>query len=76
MAIVADRHGRGTNALLLAPPDVIDVAFGGDSRLAHVAAADAAGATTLELVGPLRLDVDTPDDLLLAQAEGAELVRG
>jgi 2-phospho-L-lactate guanylyltransferase len=67
VAIVPDRHGRGTNALLLAPPDAIDTCFGGDSRAAHAAAAEAAGAEYVELGGPLRLDVDTPDDLLLAE---------
>ena len=68
VAIVPDRHGRGTNALLIAPPDAIDVCFGGDSRAAHVAAANAVGARLVELEGPLALDVDTPDDLLLAEA--------
>jgi 2-phospho-L-lactate guanylyltransferase len=68
VAIVADRHGRGTNALLLAPPDAIDTCFGGDSRSAHVGAARAAGARLVELGGPLSLDLDTPDDLLLAEA--------
>jgi 2-phospho-L-lactate guanylyltransferase len=67
VTIVPDRHGRGTNALLLAPPDAIDTCFGGDSRAAHAAAAEAAGAEYVELGGPLRLDVDTPDDLLLAE---------
>ena len=33
--LAPDRHGRGTNALLLDPPDVIEPAFGGDSRAAH-----------------------------------------
>ena len=32
VVLAPDRHGRGTNALLLDPPDVIDPAFGGDSR--------------------------------------------
>jgi 2-phospho-L-lactate/phosphoenolpyruvate guanylyltransferase len=68
VAIVADRHGRGTNALLLAPPDAIDTCFGGDSRQAHAEAAAAAGAALIELDGPLSLDLDTPDDLLAAQA--------
>ena len=67
VAIVPDRHGRGTNALLLAPPDAIDTCFGGDSRAAHAAAAREAGATLVELDGPLTLDLDTPDDLLLAE---------
>jgi 2-phospho-L-lactate guanylyltransferase len=68
VAIVPDRHGRGTNALLLAPPDAIDTCFGGDSRSAHATAAVAAGARLVELDGPLALDVDTADDLLLAEA--------
>jgi len=76
VAIVADRHGRGTNALLLAPPDVIDVCFGGDSHRAHAAAATAAGARLIELDGPLSEDIDTPDDLLLAQARTPESVGG
>jgi 2-phospho-L-lactate guanylyltransferase len=67
VAIVPDRHGRGTNALLLAPPDAIDTCFGGDSRAAHAAAAHAAGAELIELGGPLSLDLDTPDDLLLSE---------
>ena len=70
MALVADRHGRGTNALLVSPPDAIAVAFGSGSRAAHLAAAEAAGATSVELDGPLGLDVDTPDDLILAEALG------
>jgi 2-phospho-L-lactate guanylyltransferase len=67
VAIVPDRHGRGTNALLIAPPDAIDVCFGGDSALAHQAAARTAGARLDVLGGPLTLDLDTPDDLLLAE---------
>ena len=68
VAIVPDRHGRGTNALLIAPPDAIDPCFGGDSAIAHEAGARAAGASLQILGGPLALDLDTPDDLLLAEA--------
>ncbi len=68
VAIVRDRHGRGTNALLLAPPDAIETSFGGDSAIAHAAAARDRGARLVELDGPLTLDLDTPDDLLLAEA--------
>ena len=68
VAIVADRHGRGTNALVIAPPDAIEPCFGGDSHSAHVAAAREAGARLVELGGPLMNDLDTPDDLLLAEA--------
>jgi 2-phospho-L-lactate guanylyltransferase len=68
VGVAPDRHGRGTNALLLDPPGVIDPAFGGDSRDAHAGLAATAGATFVELPGLLELDVDTPDDLLLAEA--------
>jgi len=76
VVIVADRHGRGTNALLVAPPDAIDFCFGGDSRAAHAAAAHDAGALLVELAGPLRLDLDTPDDLVIAETADPELARG
>ena len=68
VALVADRHGRGTNALLLSPPAIAAPRFGEASRAAHRGAAEAAGARWLELDGPLALDVDTPADLLLAAA--------
>lgn len=76
VAIVPDRHGRGTNALLLMPPDVIDFCFGGDSRDAHIEAGRSAGARVDVLGGPLTLDIDTPEDLLLAQTETPEAVGG
>jgi 2-phospho-L-lactate/phosphoenolpyruvate guanylyltransferase len=62
--IVPDRHGTGTNALLLTPPDVLAPTFGPDSRRRHLADAGAAGvpAEIVEL-DSLGLDVDTPDDL-------------
>jgi 2-phospho-L-lactate guanylyltransferase len=68
VVIVPDRHGRGTNALLIAPPDAIEVCFGGESAPAHEAAARAAGARLVVLDSPLALDLDTPDDLLIAEA--------
>ncbi len=76
VAMVADRHERGTNALLLSPPDVIDFCFGGDSHDAHLRAARAVGAFVVELDSPLRLDVDTAEDLVLAQAAHPERARG
>jgi 2-phospho-L-lactate guanylyltransferase len=75
VALAPDRHGRGTNAQLLDPPGVIDPAFGGDSRAAHAGLAAAAGARFVELPGPLELDVDTADDLLLAEAIRPEALR-
>jgi 2-phospho-L-lactate guanylyltransferase len=65
---VPDRHGRGTNALLVAPPMTIDPAFGEGSFAAHEAAATAAGAVFVRHGGPLTLDVDTGADLLVAEA--------
>lgn len=70
--LVPDRHGNGTNALLVAPPTAIDFRFGEASRAAHESAAKAAGATYLEVEGPLSFDVDTPDDLLEADERGLD----
>lgn len=64
VVIVADRHGHGTNALVLTPPDVIEPAFGPGSRALHEQAAAAAGVPcTVEAVPTLALDVDTTEDL-------------
>ena len=71
VVLAPDRHGRGTNALLLDPPDVIDPAFGGDSRAGHAWLASSADAAFVEVPDVLGLDVDTPDDLLLAEATEA-----
>ena len=72
VVLVPDRHGRGTNALLLDPPDVIDPAFGGDSRAGHAWLASSADAAYAEVADVLELDVDTPEDLLLAEAIAPE----
>jgi 2-phospho-L-lactate guanylyltransferase len=67
--IMPDRHGSGTNALLLTPPDAITPSFGPDSRERHGAIADAAGvAHRVVEVSSLALDIDTPDDLTALQA--------
>ena len=77
VVLVPDRHRRGTNALLLDPPDAIDPGFGGDSRAGHAWLAGSADIPFVELaVDGLDLDIDTPDDLLLAEAvrhEGADV---
>ncbi len=75
VAVVPDRAGTGTNVLLLVPPGSIPFLFGEGSRAAHAAAARAAGAVHLELGGPLALDLDTPDDLLAAEAAGLGSLR-
>jgi len=65
IVLVTDRHGNGTNALLLRPPHAIAFAFGPGSRHAHRAAAEAVGARYVEVEGPLAFDLDTPDDLVV-----------
>lgn len=62
--IVPDRHGEGTNALLLTPPDAMPPSFGDGSRRRHAELATARGATPEVVELPsLALDVDTPEDL-------------
>jgi 2-phospho-L-lactate/phosphoenolpyruvate guanylyltransferase len=64
VVVVPDRHGTGTNALLLAPPDAIAPSFGEGSRRRHLREALEAGFTpAIEPLVSLGLDVDTPDDL-------------
>jgi 2-phospho-L-lactate guanylyltransferase len=70
VVLVPDQHGLGTNALLIAPPGAISFHFGERSRMDHADAATAAGASYVELDGPLAFDIDTPDDLLEADRLG------
>lgn len=65
VAIVPDRHGTGTNALALAPPDAIEPSFGEGSCARHVAAAREAGVPFgVEELPSLALDLDTPADVV------------
>ncbi len=65
VAIVPDRHGTGTNALALSPPDAIEPSFGEGSCARHVAAAREAGAPyNVEELPSLALDLDTPADIV------------
>jgi 2-phospho-L-lactate/phosphoenolpyruvate guanylyltransferase len=62
--IVPDRHGTGTNALVLRPPDAMAPSFGPGSckrHLEHARAAHLHGEVVE--VPTLALDVDTGDDL-------------
>ena len=68
VALVGDRHGAGTNALLLSPPSVIAPAFGTGSREAHARAATEVGARFVVVDSPLSFDVDTSADLVAAEA--------
>ena len=65
VTIVPDRHGTGTNALVLRPPSAIVPAFGEGSCARHVEAARAAGIPYgVEELASLGLDLDTPADVI------------
>jgi 2-phospho-L-lactate guanylyltransferase len=70
VAVVPDRHGAGTNALLLSPPDAIAPSFGEGSCARHVAAAREAGIPFgVEELASLGLDLDTPADVIALTRE-------
>ena len=77
VVIIPDRHGTGTNGLLLAPPDAIAPSFGPDSRARHTALAHAAGVEArIEQPPSLLLDIDTGDDLdVLRERLSGERIR-
>jgi 2-phospho-L-lactate guanylyltransferase len=65
VAVIPDRHGTGTNALVLAPPNAIVPSFGEGSKERHVEAARAAGIPYgVEELPSLGLDLDTPADIV------------
>lgn len=70
VAIVPDRHGTGTNALLMSPADAIGPAFGEGSMERHRDRAERAGhSAAVEQLASLAIDLDTPADLgVLADA--------
>ncbi len=63
VVIAPDRHGKGTNALLIAPAGLIEYDFGENSFHRHCALVKKAGAR-LEVVNltSLGLDLDSPED--------------
>jgi 2-phospho-L-lactate/phosphoenolpyruvate guanylyltransferase len=64
VVIVPDRHGTGTNGLLLTPPGAIPPSFGPGSCERHIGLAREAGvACRVERVPSLLLDIDTGEDL-------------
>lgn len=66
VVIAPDRHGKGTNALLICPSGLIEYDFGENSFQRHCERARQAGAR-LEIVDlpSLGLDLDLPEDLEL-----------
>ncbi|HEU4600023.1 MAG TPA: 2-phospho-L-lactate guanylyltransferase, partial [Solirubrobacterales bacterium] len=70
VGIVPDRHGSGTNALVLSPPDAIVPAFGEGSRARHVESAREAGIPFgIEELPSMELDLDTPADVIALTRE-------
>jgi 2-phospho-L-lactate/phosphoenolpyruvate guanylyltransferase len=70
VGIVPDRHGSGTNALVLSPPGAIAPAFGTDSCARHVGLAREAGVPFgVEELPSLALDLDTPADVIALTRE-------
>lgn len=66
VVIAPDRHGHGTNALLLKPPDAINFAFGPNSAQIHIAQAESQGIQPVVFHSEsISLDLDSPDDLEL-----------
>jgi 2-phospho-L-lactate/phosphoenolpyruvate guanylyltransferase len=83
VAIVADRHGTGTNGLLITPPDAFRPSFGDGSLARHLAQAQEGGlAYRIETLPSLEHDVDTPGDLAAlwdvvgTSQRGAQRTRG
>lgn len=68
VVIAPDRHGTGTNALLISPAGLIEYDFGENSFQRHCQRARDAGAR-LEIVNlpTLGLDLDLPEDLELVR---------
>lgn len=74
VVIVPDRHGSGTNALVLDPRGPFEPKFGPGSRARHVEQAERKGLShAVVTVASLDLDIDTGDDLaqLVAAVEDA-----
>jgi 2-phospho-L-lactate guanylyltransferase len=70
IVIAPDRHRRGTNALVLAPPSVIAPAFGADSFSAHRESARRVSIhPRIATSRGLATDIDDPEDLQLLRRE-------
>jgi 2-phospho-L-lactate guanylyltransferase len=66
VVIAPDRHGKGTNALLISPAGLIEYDFGEDSFQRHCERVRQSGARLEILDLPsLSLDLDLPEDLEL-----------
>ena len=63
--IAPSHDDKGSNAILMSPPDAVPLRFGDDSFFPHLAAAEVHGIapTVIRLPG-IALDIDNPADLL------------
>lgn len=63
---IAPSHDeKGSNAILMSPPDAVPLRFGEDSFFPHLAAAEMHGiAPTVVRLPGIALDIDNPADLL------------
>jgi 2-phospho-L-lactate guanylyltransferase len=75
---IAPSHDeKGSNAIILSPPDAVPLRFGDDSYFPHLAAAEACGImpTIVPLPG-IAFDIDNPDDLKRFAALGSSTRAG
>lgn len=81
VGVIADRHGTGTNGLILSPPGAIEPSFGPGSCERHLALARAGGLEgRICEIPSMGLDLDTAGDLselrrALAEGERAPATR-
>lgn len=69
--VVSPSKTKGTNALLLRPPDIIDLRFGGESFPLHVNEAVQAGVKPrIYRSQTIATDIDEPADLLKVETLG------
>lgn len=71
LLIAPDRQQKGTNSLLISPPDAVEFSFGPDSFAKHQRAARAIGvAPVIVRRDGLAFDIDTPEDYRLLVKQG------
>ncbi len=69
--VIAPSKAKGTNALFLRPPDLINLRFGGESFPLHVKEASRVGVRPRIYRSPtVALDIDEPADLLSVETLG------
>jgi 2-phospho-L-lactate/phosphoenolpyruvate guanylyltransferase len=68
-SIVPAHDRRGSNAIVMTPPECVPLAFGNDSFVPHLAAARRLGiAPRIVEAAGIALDIDSPDDIAKLRA--------